>query len=243
MDVDIIMAQLRELKLHGMAEAAKGLLLAPLGNRVSLEHAISELIEAENRSRDDKRTQRLLKAAKLKVKAMPETIKCSADRNLVKSDVDQLLTCNYVRRGENVLITGLTGCGKTYLACALGYQACLLGMKVLYLNMNHFIEDVRKEIAQGTVNQMMIHMLKIDLLIIDDFGLQTMDNDSRLAMLTLLDDRYEKKSVIIASQLPLDKWYEYIKEPTLADAILDRLFNGSHHLDLKGASMRRRIRT
>lgn len=243
MDIDIIRTQLQGLKLHDMAEAVKGLLLAPLGNRVSLEQAISELIEAENRSRDDKRTQRLLKAAKLKIKAMPETIKCSSDRNLVKSDVDMLLTCNYVRKGENVLVTGFTGCGKTYLACALGYQACLLGMKVLYLNMNHFIEDVRKEIVQGTVNQMMSRLLKIDLLIIDDFGLQTMDNDTRLAMLTLLDDRYEKKSVIIASQLPLDKWYEYIREPTLADAILDRLFNGSHHLDLRGASMRRKIRT
>lgn len=243
MDIDIIQSQLRELKLHGMAEAVKGLLLTPLGNRVSLEMAVSQLIEAENSSRDEKRTQRILKAAKLKIKAIPETIKCSADRNLVKSDVDQLLTCNYIRMGQNVLVTGLTGCGKTYVACALGYQACLVGMKVLYLNMNHFIEDVKKEIAQGTVNQMMARMLKIDLLIIDDFGLQTMDNDTRLAMLTLLDDRYGKKSVIIASQLPLGKWYEYIKEPTLADAILDRLFSGAHHLDLKGESMRKRIRT
>ena len=148
--------------------------------------------------------------------------------------------CGFVRRGENLLITGLTGCGKSYLACAIGQQACSLGLRTLYLSMNHFADQLRQSRLDGTWESLLNRLNKNDLIIFDDFGLQKMDADTRLALLTLLDDRYEKKSVIITSQLPLDKWYDYIAEATLADAIMDRLINSSHHIGLEGSSLRKR---
>jgi DNA replication protein DnaC len=138
------------------------------------------------------------------------------------------------------MITGQTGCGKTYLACALGNQACLLGLKVLFLSMNHFTDQIRQARLEGSWNLLLERLNKIDLLIFDDFGLQPMDADTRLGLLTILDDRYERKSVIITSQIPLDKWYEYLAEGTLADSIMDRVVNSSHIFSLTGDSLRSR---
>ena len=143
---------------------------------------------------------------------------------------------------SNVLLMGPTGCGKTYLACAIGHQACRLGYKTLYLNMNHFVHQLKGAIAQGVEEDFFEKLNKNDLLIFDDFGLQPIDEASRLALLTLLEDRYERKSVIVTSQLSFDKWYDYIGQTTVADAILDRIIHSSHLIRLEGESLRKRNR-
>lgn len=242
MDSNMLIDRLRSLKLNGMAEAVSDMLALPAHMRPSLESAVSKMVETEASSRDEYRTLRLLKAAKLRMKATLDDVTCSTARNLTKEQLGAIADCGFIRRGENLLITGLTGTGKSFLACAVGYQACVLGMKTLYLSMNHFTDHLKQARLDGTIETMLAKLNKNDLIILDDFGLQQMDANTRIALLTLLEDRYEKKSMIITSQLPLDKWYEYIAEATLADAIMDRLINSSHHLALDGPSLRKRRR-
>ena len=199
MDSKILIEQLRSLKLPGMAEAVGDMLLMPSHLRPSLEAAVSKMIETEIAARDESRTARLLKAAKLRIKALLEDVKCSTARNLTKEQLGAVADCGFIRRGENLLITGLTGTGKTFFACAIGYQACTLGLKTLYLSMNHFVDQLKQARLDGTFESMLAKLNKNDLIILDDFGLHTMDSNTRIALLTLLEDRYEKKSVIITS--------------------------------------------
>lgn len=229
---------LRRLHLDGMADAFADIAALPLQMRPNVETAVQKMVEAEIRHRNDKLTAKLLKAAKLRYRVLVEDIICSTERNLTQDVWSELAECSFIRRGDNLLITGKTGCGKSYIACALGYQACTLGHKTLYLNMNRFTETIKQAKLDGSINKLMDKLNKHDLLILDDFGLQSIDSDTRLALLTLLEDRYNNKSMIIISQLPLEKWYDYIAEPTLADAIMDRLVHISPHLKLTGESMR-----
>lgn len=241
-ELKIITEGLKSLRLNGMAEAVNDILKLPIQMRPNLELALSKIIETEIRSRDDSRTARLLKASKLRYQVIIDDITCSTARNLTQEQLGSIADCGFVRRGENLLITGLTGCGKSYLACAIGNQACTLGLKTLYLNMNRFCDVLKQAHVGGTFNQMLSKLDKKDLIILDEFGLQKMDADTRIALLTLLEDRYEKRSIIIVSQLPLDKWYDYIAEATLADAIMDRLINSSQHVSLEGPSLRKKKR-
>jgi DNA replication protein DnaC len=146
----------------------------------------------------------------------------------------------FIDRAENILITGATGCGKSYLACALGRQACSLGYRVIYFGMNRFLERIAQSKLDGTFIKMLNQIEKTHLLILDDFGLTPLDSISRLALLQVLEDRYERRSVIITSQLPVMKWYDFIGEPTLADAIMDRLAGNAHRIELKGESLRKK---
>ncbi len=232
--------QLKELGLHGMAESFHSMMMQPPHKRPGLERAVEKMVEMETCTRDRKLTEKLLKAAKLRYRVFIEDITCSAERNLTEAQLSEVSDCNFVRRGENLLITGLTGCGKSYLACALGRQACTLGLSTLFLSMNHFADELTKARLEGTYQKLIARLDRKDLLILDDFGLQPLTSETRIALLTLLEDRYEKKSVIITSQLPLDRWYDYIAEPTLADAIMDRLINSSEYIELKGDTLRRR---
>ena len=150
-----------------------------------------------------------------------------------------LADCKFIEQAENILITGATGCGKSYIACALGRQACALGYKVMYFGMNRFLEKVVQTKLDGTFIKLLNQIEKTHLLILDDFGLHPFDAVTRLALLQILEDRYDKKSVIITSQLPVAKWYEFIDEPTLADAIMDRLSGRANRLDLQGESLRK----
>ena len=155
MESNVIIMQLKSLKLPGMAEAAGDLLKLPTHMRPSLELALARLIEAEVRSRDDSRTARLLKAAKLKMKPLIEDVICSTARNLTKEQLTTLADCGFIRRGENLLLTGLTGTGKSFLANALGLQAIKLGLRVLYLSMNHFTDELRKAKLDGTFEDLL----------------------------------------------------------------------------------------
>ena len=173
---------------------------------------------------------------------MLEDVTCSAERNLTKETLLKIADCSFINRAENILIDGKTGCGKSFLACAIGRQACFMGHRVEYFSMNKFIERIALAKLDGTLLKVINHIERNELVIFDDFGLQPLDNNSRLALLQILEDCYQRKSVIVTSQLPVAKWYDYINEPTLADAIMDRLLANASRIELKGESMRRKTK-
>lgn len=239
MNVQTTMDQLRQLKLHGMVKAYEAALSLPVHEQPTTDILIGRLAEAENQYRVNQKTTMYLKLSKLRYNAILEQVYCNVARNLTRDQLMTLADCRFIEQAENILITGATGCGKSYVACALGRQACALGYKVMYFGMNRFLEKIAQTKLDGTFIKLLNQIEKIHLLVLDDFGLHPFDAITRLALLQILEDRYEKKSVIITSQLPVAKWYEFIDEPTLADAIMDRLSGKAHRLDLKGESLRK----
>ena len=232
--------QLVQLRLQGMAQSYQSIAGLPVNKQPEAHELLATLLQAELQYRQYQRTTMLLRLGRLRYQASIEQISCSPARNLTKGQLAQLADCSFIQRAENILITGATGCGKSYLACALGNQACLLGYKTLYLNMNRFCEKITLSKLEGTYLKLLGQIEKVKLIILDDFGLQPLDANIRMALLQILEDRYQNKSIIITSQLPVGKWHEYINEPTLADAIMDRLTAHAHKLELKGESMRKK---
>jgi len=232
--------QLQQLRLQGMAGFYQSQLELPIHQQLEAHDLIASMTQSEVLSRSNERMTYYLKLAKLRLAAHPENVECSASRNLSKQQLASLLEGQYIQQAEPVLITGPTGCGKSYLACALAYQACMQGHRTLYFNMNRFIEKVTLAKLDGTYLRQLNHWERTPLIILDDFGLQPLDQQIRLALLQLVEDRYARKSIIITSQLPVAKWYEFINEPTLADAILDRLTAKAHRVELKGESLRKK---
>jgi DNA replication protein DnaC len=232
--------QLNDLKLKGMASSLEAILNMPVQNRPTLEVAIAKMVDSELQNRRDHKTEMYLKTSKLRYTALIEDVICGTDRNFTREDLAALADCAFIRRHENLLIQGKCGCGKSFLVCALGRQACMLGYRTIYLNMNSFVEKVALSKLDGSFLKMLTSLEKNELIILDDFGLQPMDINTRLALLQILEERYERKSVIIASQLPINKWYDYIGDPTLADAIMDRLISNANKIELKGDSLRQK---
>ena len=232
--------QMQQLKLLGMHHAYHSQLELPMSQQLEGHELIAHLLGAEQLHRVNEKTTYYLKLAKLRLPATFEQIECSPARNLIKQQLAALAEGRYLEQGENLLITGATGCGKSFLACALGHQACIQGYKTSYLNMNRLIEKVTLSRLDGSYIKLLNHLERQSLIILDDFGLQPMSQELRLTLLQLLEDRYGKKSIIITSQLPVSKWHEYINDPTLADAILDRLTANAHRIELKGESLRRK---
>ncbi|MCX6260867.1 MAG: IS21-like element helper ATPase IstB [Bacteroidia bacterium] len=232
--------QLQDMKLNGMMRAYQAILSLPMHEQPTLDVAIARLAEAELLHRKSRKTELYLKLSKLRYNAVLEQVHCSLSRNLSKETLLSLAECSFIDRSENILITGPTGCGKSFLACAIGRQACSLGYKSIYLGMNRFLEKVTQSKLDGTYIKFLSQIEKTQLLIIDDWGLYPLDINSRLALLQVLEDRYAKRSTIITSQLPVAAWYEYINESTLADAIMDRLSGNAQRLELKGESLRKK---
>lgn len=231
---------MKQMKLLGMAGAYEAVLNLPLNKQPEVHELIANLIDAEQQHRAHKKMELYLRLSKLRYRATIQDIDCSTQRNLSKEHLLKLADGAYMSRGENVLITGATGCGKSYLACALGHQACMLGQRALYFNMNRLTEQIALAKTDGTLIRWLNRMKKAKLIILDDFGLQPLTHEVKLIFLQILEDRYEKAATMICSQLPVAKWYEYFDEPTLADAILDRIIPKAHRIELKGNSLRKR---
>ena len=231
--------QLKHLKLKGMVQAYQAVLDMPSHEQLTLHQTIARLTEAELQYRTHQKTQLFLKLSKLRYNAMLENVQCSEQRNFTKDQLLFFADGSFVERAENVLITGSTGCGKSYLACALGRHACSMGYKVLYLGMTRFLEKINQSKLEGNYVKLLNQIEKNQLIILDDFGLHPLDSITRLALLQMLEDRYGKKSVIITSQLPVKNWFDYINEPTLADAITDRMTANAHKIELRGESLRK----
>lgn len=230
--------QMQQLRLNGMYHAYKTQMELPMNQQLESHELIAHLLQSEAQNRANEKTACYLKLAKLRLPATIEQVECSAARNISKQQLAVLAEGQYLQRAENILITGATGCGKSWLACALGHQACLLGHKTTYLNMNRLIEKVTLSKLDGSYIRLLNHLERQSLIILDDFGLQPLTQDIRLAILQLLEDRYGRKSIIFASQLPVAKWYEYINDATLADAIMDRMTANAIRIELKGQSLR-----
>jgi DNA replication protein DnaC len=232
--------QLHSLKLKGMASVYEGSFALPSHESLSAHELLARMAQAELQHRVDQKTTMYLKLSKLRYDAMLEQVQCTPERNLSRDQLLELSDCSFIDRSENVLITGATGCGKSYLGCAIGRQACAMGYRTIYFGMNRFIERIAQAKLDGTYIKLLNQLEKVHLLILDDFGIAPMDYNVKLTLLQLLEDRYERRSIVIASQLPVSSWHEFINEPTLADAIMDRLAVSSIRFELKGDSLRKR---
>ena len=235
-----IESRLTSLRLHGMHQAWTS--LKQSRQLLSLEAAdvMDILLQSEEDERQNRRYKRLYTSARFRYNASVEELKVSASRGLEKSLIASLSAGGYIKNGESVLITGATGCGKSFLASALGNQACSQGYKVMYFNAQKLLTETKMARVDGTAIKLFGKIAKADLLIIDDFGLVSLDDNQRIDLLEIIEDRHARKSTIIASQLPVEKWYDTIGEATIADAILDRLINTSHLIQIKGDSMRKK---
>lgn len=234
------LTQLKALRLDGMASAFEDQLAQPGAMSLSFEERIAMIIDREVSFRDTKRITRLLQQAKLKVStACLEDVDYRAGRNLDKKLLAALGNCDWIRQHHNCLITGLTGSGKTWLACALGNAACRQGLSAQYVRLPRLFEELRIAHGDGSFTRRLVALAKIDLLLIDDWGLAPPSAAERSDLLEVLDDRVGTRSTLITSQLPVKHWHEYLGEPTLADAILDRIVHAAHEVALTGESLRK----
>jgi len=231
---------LHDLKLTGMAQAYEAISLLPANQQPDADELLARLIDAEKQHRSLHRTNMYLKLSKLRYNANLADIECSEQRNLTRQTLAQLADPIWIQRAQNVLITGPTGSGKSHLACALGHLACLHGMRTLYFNMNRLSENIALANADGSIIKWLNQIQKARLVIIDDFGLQPLTHQVKILILQLLEDRYARAATVISSQLPVAKWHEFINEPTIADAILDRVVPNAHRIDLRGESWRKK---
>ena len=235
---EITLNKMNEMKFYGMQRTFEMLLTTKNIDQLGTDEFIHMLIQAEWEDRENRKINRYIKAARFRQTATVEQVDFTTARRLDKSSFLRFADCSFIQKGENILITGPTGVGKSYLASALGHQACLKGYKVKYYNMQKLISWLKMSQADGAYYREIDKIEKYNLLILDDFGLQPFDEQSRIMLLEIIEDRYDKKSTIISSQLPVAKWYELIGENTIADAIMDRIVNGANRIDLDGPTMR-----
>jgi DNA replication protein DnaC len=231
--------KIKRLKLSGMARAYQTSLENDVLSKLSADELITMLVEAEWDDRLNRNIERRLRNARFRYQSSIENIDYQADRNLDRNQMMRFAECTYIRKQENILITGSTGIGKSHVATALGHQACTLGYKVYYANMAKLFSRLKMGKADGSYMREMSRIERQDLLILDDFGLLPIDNQNRSALMEIIEDRHKKASMIITSQLPVNCWHEVIGEKTIADAILDRIVHDAHRIELKGESLRK----
>jgi len=234
------LTQLRTLKLSGMADALDLQWQQPQTyDELSFDERIGLMIHQEITSRENKRLQRLLKSARFKMFARMEDIDFRHPRGLMKNQVATLQNGDWITKHRNLIITGPTGCGKTFLACAIGHYACHQGVSVRYFRATRLFEMLTISHGDGSYLRLINQVAKADILIIDDWGLEQLTQSQRNDLLEIMDDRHGNKSTVVTSQLPAEKWHTAIGDATLADAILDRVLHNAHKLKLKGESMRK----
>jgi DNA replication protein DnaC len=234
--------QLNNLKLSGMFDALKQQIEQPNAYvELAFEERLSLLLDNEITQRNNRKIERLTRQAKFRVSAQLAQLDYQSSRQINKAQIRSLGQGEWLRLHQNILITGATGCGKTYLACALGYNHCQQGQSVYYFRLKELLEKMYLAQADGSYRKLINKLSSASLLILDDWGLEPLTVQQRSDLLELIDARYDTKSTMISSQLPIENWYEMIGESTHADAILDRLVHGSIKLELKGESMRKKL--
>jgi DNA replication protein DnaC len=232
--------KLTALRLTGMLAALQEQMSLREYQHLSFEERLGLLVDREIADRDNRRLANRLKQARLRQNnAAIEDVDFRQPRGLDRSVVLALATCDWLRKRRNCLITGPTGVGKSFLACALGNKACREGFTVRYVRMHRMLGELMAARLDGSYHYRLKEIAKLDLLVIDDWAVAPLVDDNRRDLLEILEDRYDTKSTLVTSQLPVDRWHEYLADPTIADAILDRLVHNSHRVALTGDSMRR----
>ena len=231
-------AKMNELKLFGMRDAWNT--AQETRARYTNDELVNLLVEAEWLYRQQKTQERRIKQAKFRYQALVAELDFSANRNIDKTQVARLAAGTFIDQAENIIVTGATGAGKSYVASAIGHHACLKQYRVLYANTNRLLADLKMSKADNSYPRAIARIAKQQLLILDDFGLQPLDGEARLILLDILEDRHGKHATIITSQLPVKEWHDVIGDHTIADAILDRLVHSAHRIEIKGESMRKK---
>jgi DNA replication protein DnaC len=231
--------KLYRMKLNGMAEAFREQLQQPQINELPFEERFGLLVDRQWNWKEDRRMKRLLSNAKLKINACIEDIDYRTPRGLDKSVILRLAECGWIGRAQNVIITGATGVGKTYLACALANRACRMGYSAFYIRIPQLFQNLTIARGDGSYPKVMKNLLKAKVLILDDLGLAPMSAQERRDLLEVIEDRHGLASTVVAAQVPIDSWHANIRDPTIADALLDRLVHNAHKINLKGESMRK----
>lgn len=234
------LSTLKALRLPGMTQAFEEQQTCAATASLSFDERFALLVDREQTYRDNRRIARLLREAKLKApQACLEDVRYASGRGLDKATFAQLGACQWIRQQQNLVITGATGCGKTWLACALGNAACRQGLSVAYARAPRLFEELRVAHGDGSFGKRLLALAKTDLLIVDDWGLAPLSQAERNDLLEVLDDRVGTRATLITSQLPVEHWHAYLNDPTLADAILDRVLHAAHKLALSGESQRK----
>ena len=232
--------KMRKMKLFGMYRALKISLESGKQEDYTPDEMIAQFIEAEWDDRQNRSITRQITNARFRYKAAIEELYYHTDRNIDKNQIMRFADCSFINKTENILITGSTGIGKSYIASALGYQACAQGYKVMYHSAAKLFGKLKMAKADGSYIKEIAKIERQNLLIIDDFGIQPLDTQNRSALMEIIEDRHGKTSIIITSQVPVSKWHEVIGEKTVADAILDRIIHQAHRLELNGESLRKK---
>jgi len=233
--------KMKAMKLYGMARAMASAMDMGIKD-ITPDEFTAHLVDAEWDDRHNRRFARLIKAARFRYTASFEEIDFNLKRDLSKNMFLRFSDCSFIKDKKNIIITGPTGVGKSYVASALGNQACIYGYRTFYFNLRKLFSSLKLAKADGTYINQIQKIEKADLLILDDFGLEKLDTASRLILLEILEDRHGLRSTVITSQLPVHSWHEVIGDPTIADAICDRIVNTSYRIELKGESVRRKYR-
>ena len=242
MNTTATIEKMQEMRLNGMKRAYESSFETRNQGTFTNDEFIAWLIEAEDNQRNNNRTDRLLKNARFHYQASLEEISYAPDRGLDRNLLTRLSDCSFIDRGDNLIITGCTGTGKSYLATALGYQCCIKGYKVLYYNLGKLFNKLMMARADGSYMKELAKIENYELLIIDDFGLQAINNEKQQILMDLIEDRHHKRSTILCSQIPVKNWYDLIEEKTIADAILDRIIHSAIRFELQGESMRKKMK-
>ena len=232
--------KMRKMKLLGMFRSFKTDIESPQRESLTPDEMIAWLIDAEWDDRQNRSIEQKIKNARFRYKASLENLHYDAQRNIDKNQMMRFADCSFINKAESILITGSTGIGKSYIASALGYHACSMGYRVAYHNLPKLFSKLKMSKADGSYLKEISKIERQHLLILDDFGIQPLDAQSRNALMELIEDRHEKSAIIITSQVPVSKWFEVIGEQTIADAILDRIVHNAHRLELKGESLRKK---
>lgn len=233
--------QLKTLRCQGMLEAFQEQLGTPDINRLSFDERFALLIEREYLVRENRKLINRIRQAKLKEEACMEDIDYAPERQLSKPVITRLAECSFIARKENILLTGPTGAGKTYLACAFANQACRQGYGARYIRLPKLFQAITISKADGSYIKLMEYVAKLPLLVLDDWGIAPMNDANRRDLLEIIDDRYQRSSTLITSQFPVQAWHDSVGDATLGDAIFDRLIHNAHRIEVHGPSMRKII--